>query len=154
MGVSNVAGMIIDFLIYLKFQVLMSRLMLSTLKLQKQLWTVSHEPYQSSVSFGQGLNFINLNAAEDPWASPPRVNWRNSSMCVTSGKTPIPEPNIRPRWVTSLTWVNFIVEFLPLVHPDLCQTSVIMVDDFARSPRERIGRGLSEDMTHVGACNY
>ncbi len=54
----------------------------------------------------------------------------------------------------ALTWVNFIVEFLPLVHPDLGEARVVVVDDFARSPGERVRRRFAENVAHVRTRDY
>ena len=43
------------------------------------------------------------------------------------------------------------VEIFPVVHPDLGQSGVVMVDDLRGSPREGVGCCLSEDVTHPAA---
>lgn len=46
-----------------------------------------------------------------------------------------------------------VEEILELVHPHLGQPTVILVDDLAGAPREGVGGGLAEHVTHVGACD-
>lgn len=40
---------------------------------------------------------------------------------------------------------------LPVVEPHLGEARVVVVDDAARAPRERVGRGLAEHVAHVRA---
>lgn len=54
---------------------------------------------------------------------------------------------------TRLTRRDDVEEVFKFIHPDFCQASVVFVDDLSRSPRKRVGRGLSEHVTHVGACD-
>lgn len=53
-----------------------------------------------------------------------------------------------------VTWVNVIVEVFPLIKPDLRQTGIVVVDDAAGSPRERVRSRLTEHMPDVRACRY
>lgn len=49
------------------------------------------------------------------------------------------------------TWRDNIEEILKIIHPDFSQTSVVLVDDLARSSGETVWSGLPEDVTHVRA---
>ena len=49
------------------------------------------------------------------------------------------------------TWINFIIELPPLVHPHLGEAGIVVVDDLACAARERVRRGLAEHMAHMGA---
>lgn len=50
-----------------------------------------------------------------------------------------------------LTWGYDIEEVLELVHPDLGQPPVVLVDDVAGAPGEGVRRGLAEHVSHVRA---
>lgn len=60
-------------------------------------------------------------------------------------------PGGRPAPPAPLTGRNDIKEVFELVHPDFRQAPVVFVDDLSRPSREGVGRGLSEDVAHVGA---
>lgn len=47
------------------------------------------------------------------------------------------------------TWVNIVVEMLPVVKPHFGEASIVVVHDSARAPGERIGRCLAEHVPHV-----
>lgn len=53
-----------------------------------------------------------------------------------------------------ITWVYFIIEFSPLVHPDLGQAGVIVIYDATSSSGEGVGRSFAENMPDMGACDY
>lgn len=50
-----------------------------------------------------------------------------------------------------LTWGDYIEEVLKLIHPDLCQPPVVLVDDVSRPAGEGVRCCLSENVANVGA---
>lgn len=52
------------------------------------------------------------------------------------------------------TWVDIVVEMLPVVEPHLGEAGVVMVDHAARAAGERVRRGLAEHVAHVRARRY
>ncbi len=57
-------------------------------------------------------------------------------------------------WTTMATWVYFIIEIPPVVHPRFRQPSIVMVYYFPSASWEGIGGGFSENMADVGAGDY
>lgn len=55
---------------------------------------------------------------------------------------------------TDDTWVDVVVELLPLVEPDLGQAGVVVVDNATRPSGERVGGRLAEHVADVRAGRY
>lgn len=55
------------------------------------------------------------------------------------------------RYTPTTTWVNIVVEMLPLVQPDLGEPRVVVVHHSAGAAREGIGRRLAEHVADVRA---
>ena len=47
------------------------------------------------------------------------------------------------------TWINVVIEVLPLVQPDLSETRIVAIHDLARAPREGVGSRLTKDMSDM-----
>ena len=52
---------------------------------------------------------------------------------------------------TLTTWVDLIIELSPLVHPNLGEARVVVVDDLAGAARERVRRGFAEHVPDMRA---
>lgn len=51
----------------------------------------------------------------------------------------------------SATWINVVIEVLPLVQPNFCEPRIIVVDYLARTAREGIRGRLTEYVPDVRA---
>lgn len=49
------------------------------------------------------------------------------------------------------TWIDVVVEMLPVVEPDFGKARVVVVDDAARAAGKRVRRGFAEHVAHVRA---
>ena len=49
------------------------------------------------------------------------------------------------------TWIHFKEKVLPLIHPDVSNSSRVLHYDIDYSPRESVRRLVPEDVTNVGA---
>lgn len=56
--------------------------------------------------------------------------------------------------MVSATWINVVIEVLPLVQPNFCEPRIVVVDYLARTTREGIRGRLTEYMPDVRACRY
>lgn len=53
----------------------------------------------------------------------------------------------------TLTWIYTVVKMFPIIKPDLCQSSIVVVHYFRCSPRKTVGGGLAEHMSHMGTSS-
>ena len=51
------------------------------------------------------------------------------------------------------TWVDLVIKLPPLVHPDLCETRVVVVDDLAGAAGERVRCRLAEHVPNMRASD-
>lgn len=51
------------------------------------------------------------------------------------------------------TWGYDIEEIFKFIHPDFCQSPVVLVDDMASATRERVWSRLPKNMTNMGASH-
>ena len=75
-----------------------------------------------------------------------RERERERMWCYRNDTTPV-----QMKW--DPTWVHFVEEILPGIHPDLSHTGGILVDDFGYATRERIGRLIAKNVTNVRTRN-
>lgn len=54
---------------------------------------------------------------------------------------------------TKLTRRDNVEKVFKFIHPDFCQAAVVFVDDLSCPSWKRVGRRLSEHMTHMRACD-
>ena len=48
------------------------------------------------------------------------------------------------------TWIHFVEEVLPSVHPDFGRSCGILIDNLGHAPRKRVRRLVTKHVTHVG----